>query len=224
MLLDLNFRILAQPDVKNTFGPATSPAKLRMKLRKSRVSRCFLKADLDATLVQSNQGPVQLGYSRLLHRCHNVKMIMAPWFDSKDRVPGVWSDCGSTGSGSALIRYAFDIFWYPLVIFSTTVHPKLEQVWTNSAGWIAADSWWVCHSAQTSRWGAAIIHTFFRSSLGKKHAEPCEYRLCKGCIGNQCQEFDLSFVLRAAARSDLAECCRMGHFVCLLLGYGLITW
>jgi hypothetical protein len=89
MLLDLNFRILAQPDVKNTFGPATSPAKLRMKLRKSRVSRCFLKADLDATLVQSNQGPVQLGYSRLLHRCHDVKMIMAPWFDSKDRVPGV---------------------------------------------------------------------------------------------------------------------------------------
>ena len=58
-----------------------------------------------------------------------------------------------------------------------------------------------------------LHHFFFLVQvLEKKHAEPCEYRLCKWCIGNRCQEFDLSFVLRAAARSDLAEC-RMGHFV-----------
>ena len=112
------------------YGGSATSVKLRMKWRKSRVSRCFLKAELDVTLVQSksSESRYSLPFLASMSRREN------PCFDSKDRMPGVRSDCGSTGSGSdALIRNAamlYVSFRFLLCIDNsmTTVHPKLEQV------------------------------------------------------------------------------------------------
>ena len=93
-------------------GPATSPAKLRMKWRKSRVSRCFLKAELDATLVV-----IRVQYSlgtacRLLHRCHDVKMTMALWHH------GLTLRTECLAYDQIVAALAQDLLWYAMLLIS----------------------------------------------------------------------------------------------------------